>query len=197
VEGPGAFPNFEVVNAARLARARSQQIVASLDFRPPAYVFVLRMAHYTKVLQPDETVKEIGRMHWSIYWPTVLLALIAIGLCVVAEVVVIEEPDRTYCLYAAAAVGVLAILVFIGEWIKRRSTEIVVTDKRVIYKRGLVSRYTAEMNITRIETVDVLQGIGGRIFNYGTLMIRGTGAGIEPLRAVGAPLRLRNAIVVG
>ena len=53
------------------------------------------------------------------------------------------------------------------------------------------------MNVARIETVDVMQGIGGRIFNYGTLLIRGTGAGIEPLRGVGAPIRLRNAIVLG
>ncbi|HSU07546.1 MAG TPA: PH domain-containing protein [Acetobacteraceae bacterium] len=155
------------------------------------------MAYYTKVLQPDETVKEIGRMHWSIYWPSVFFALIAIAIFVVGEVVAVEEPQRTYCLYAAAAIGAIAVLVFLAEWLRRRSTEIVVTDRRVIYKRGLLSRYTVEMNVARIETVDVQQGIGGRIFNYGTLLIRGTGAGIEPLRGVGGPIRLRNAIVLG
>jgi hypothetical protein len=53
------------------------------------------------------------------------------------------------------------------------------------------------MNISKIETVDVMQGILGRIFDYGTVVIRGTGSGIEPLRHIAAPLELRNAIVVG
>ena len=155
------------------------------------------MAYHTKVLQPDETVKEISRLHWSIYRPAILLAVIAIAIAVVAVIVVQQEPQRTYCLYAAAVVAVLALLAFMGEWIRRRSTEIVVTDRRVIYKRGLLSRYTAEMNISKIETVDVMQSIGGRIFNYGTVLIRGTGSSIEPLRGIGAPLRLRNAIIAG
>ena len=43
----------------------------------------------------------------------------------------------------------------------------------------------------------MIQSIWGRIFNYGTLMIRGTGSGFEPLRHIGTPLTIRNAIVVG
>ncbi len=155
------------------------------------------MAYYHKVLQPDETVREIGRLHWSIFVPAVFFALIAIALAIVGQWVAVEEPQRSYCFYAAAAVAVIAVLVFLSEWLRRVSTEIVVTDRRVIYKRGLLSRFTAEMNISRIETVDVKQSITGRIFNYGTVVVRGTGAGIEPLRRVGHPIRLRNAITVG
>jgi uncharacterized membrane protein YdbT with pleckstrin-like domain len=73
----------------------------------------------------------------------------------------------------------------------------VVTDRRVIFKRGLLSRHTVEMNVGKIETVDVEQGLAGRIWGYGTLLIRGTGAGFEPLVGVGSPLRIRNAIVAG
>jgi len=67
----------------------------------------------------------------------------------------------------------------------------------VIHKRGLVSRHTEEMNISKVETVDVDQGVGGRIFGYGTLIIRGTGGGWEPLRRISSPLAVRNAIMVG
>lgn len=155
------------------------------------------MAYYHKVLQPDETVREIGWLHWSIYLPSIFFGLIAISLAVVGQWVAVEQPQRSYCFYAAAAVAVIAVLMFLGEFIRRHSTEIVVTDRRVIYKRGLVSRFTAEMNISRIETVDVTQSIAGRIFNYGTVVMRGTGAGIEPLRRIGHPIRLRNAITVG
>jgi len=72
-----------------------------------------------------------------------------------------------------------------------------VTNQRVLYKSGIVTRHTTEMNISKIETVDVVQGIGGRLLNYGTLLIRGTGETLEPLRQVMAPLTLRNAIAVG
>jgi hypothetical protein len=53
------------------------------------------------------------------------------------------------------------------------------------------------MNVGKIETVDVEQGVGGRIWGYGTLLIHGTGSGFEPLVGIGAPLLIRNAIITG
>jgi uncharacterized membrane protein YdbT with pleckstrin-like domain len=50
------------------------------------------------------------------------------------------------------------------------------------------------MNMHRVETVAVEQGIVGRLLNYGTVHIRGTGAGIENLTMVASPLALRSAI---
>jgi uncharacterized membrane protein YdbT with pleckstrin-like domain len=100
-------------------------------------------------------------------------------------------------LCASAGIGLIGLLLLFGAWIRRRATEIVVTDRRVIFKRGLVSRHTVEMNVGKIETVDVEQGLGGRLCDYGTVLIHGTGSGFEPLVGVGAPLRIRNAIVAG
>ena len=104
---------------------------------------------------------------------------------------------QLYAQYASAAVAVVGLLLVLAAWIQRHATEIVVTDRRVIFKRGLLTRHTVEMNVTKIETVDVEQGLGGRIWGYGTVLIRGTGVGIEPLVRVGAPLSIRNAIIVG
>jgi len=98
-------------------------------------------------------------------------------------------------LMAAGVVGLLGLLLLLSAWLRRRATEIVVTDRRVIFKRGLLSRHTVEMNVSKIETVDVEQGLSGRIWDYGTLLIRGTGSGFEPLEGVGSPLTIRNAIV--
>ena len=75
-----------------------------------------------------------------------------------------------------------ALLLLLGAWIRRRATEIVVTDRRVIFKRGLISRHTVEMNVSKIETVDVEQGLAGRIWDYGTVLIRGTGLGLRAAR---------------
>jgi uncharacterized membrane protein YdbT with pleckstrin-like domain len=154
------------------------------------------MAYYTQVLQPDETVKVVGRLHWSIYGRGVVVLLIALGGLLGSNWVSDPTWQRTAQL-ASGVIGVLGILLVLGAWIRRQATEIVVTDRRVIFKRGVLTRHTVEMNVSRIETVDVEQSLAGRIWGYGTLLIRGTGAGIEPLEGVGSPLSIRNAIVVG
>ena len=72
-----------------------------------------------------------------------------------------------------------------------------VTDHRVIFKRGLLSRHTVEMNRTKIESVDVDQSLFGRLFGYGTIVVHGTGGGLEPLANIADPLLLRSRITVG
>ena len=57
--------------------------------------------------------------------------------------------------------------------IVKATTEIGVTDIRLVYKRGLVARIVGEINIDRVEGVNVLQGIFGRLFGYGRVMVRG------------------------
>ncbi len=154
------------------------------------------MAYYTKVLQPDETVKVVGQLHWSIYLRALIVLMIAFALLLGSD----QLPDpvwQRYARLAGAAVGLLGILLLLGAWIRRHATEIVVTDRRVIFKRGLLARHTVEMNVSKIETVDVEQNLAGRIWGYGTLLIRGTGAGFEPLVGVGSPIKIRNAIVAG
>ncbi len=89
------------------------------------------------------------------------------------------------------------VVSFLSAWFVRVTTEIVVTDKRIIHKVGWIARRTEEINITKVETVDVAQGIVGRIFDFGTVLIKGIGGSWEPLRRVASPLQLRNAIIVG
>ena len=148
------------------------------------------MAYYTKVLQPDETVKVVGRLHWSIYRRERSCVLaIAVALLVFSD----RLPEsRLAALCADGGRGgrpVWASCCCSAPGSAGEATEIVVTDRRVIFKRGLLSRHTVEMNVSKIETVDVEQGLSGRIWGYGTLLIRGTGAGFEPLVGRGLAAR--------
>ncbi len=153
------------------------------------------MAYYKKVLQPDETVKFVGGLHWIIYRHAILFAVLSACVCVLY----LSQPDgqRPFLLLVLAIFLGLTILSFLRRWVHRLGTEIVVTDRRIIHKTGWISRRTEEMNISKVETVDVNQGIAGRIFGYGDVSIIGTGASWEPLRYVASPLQLRNAIMVG
>jgi uncharacterized membrane protein YdbT with pleckstrin-like domain len=70
----------------------------------------------------------------------------------------------------------------------------VVIDRRVIYARGFIPRHTVEVNMDKIESVDVDQSVLGRIFDYGDVTIMGTGTTHEPLRNVDRPIAFRNEV---
>jgi uncharacterized membrane protein YdbT with pleckstrin-like domain len=79
-------------------------------------------------------------------------------------------------------------------WIQQATTEIAVTDRRIILKTGLFQRRTTKMHLDKVESVDVRQSLFGRSLDYGTVVVRGTGAGVEPLTNVAAPLNLRSFV---
>ncbi len=159
------------------------------------------MPYYTKVLLPDEQVRTVGRLHWAIYlksWLCLMIAaLAAITYLYSSSPGPDPSADATSIVPEAAAVIflLLGIFLMLSAWLRRVTTEIVVTDRRVIFKEGFVRRRTMEMNMSKVETVDVVQSIPGRIFNYGTILIRGTGSSSEPLGLIGDPLALRTAII--
>ncbi len=91
-------------------------------------------------------------------------------------------------------VFILGCLKFAQMMIIKATTEIGVTDHRLTYKRGLVARAVGEINIDRIEGVNVLQGILGRLFGYGRVMVRGMGVGEVVLPPIAQPIRFKKAI---
>src|SRR5262249_6226527 len=94
-----------------------------------------------------------------------------------------------------AAVGVYFLL---RAWFDWWITEIAVTNRRVIYKHGLVSRHTAEMHMDKTVSVTLEQSTLGRMLNYGRVSIIGSGSNEESLgtmnEPIAAPLQLRNHI---
>jgi uncharacterized membrane protein YdbT with pleckstrin-like domain len=86
----------------------------------------------------------------------------------------------------------LGIVFLVWAWILYKTTEFAVTDKRIIAKTGLISRSTVEMFLDKVESLHVGQTVPGRIFDFGTVTIRGTGATEEPIKNISAPLELRK-----
>ena len=94
----------------------------------------------------------------------------------------------------ALFIFLMGVLKFVQMMIIKITTEIGVTDIRLVYKRGLVARAVGEINIDRIEGVNVLQGILGRLFGYGRVMVRGMGVGEVVLPPISQPIRFKKAI---
>lgn len=149
------------------------------------------MSYVQRVLQPGETLVYATRLHWLIYVRAGALLIVALVFAVLAE----TRTDLPLpFLTVAGAILVLAVLDGLAAALRRATTELAVTDHRVIYKRGIIGRYTIEMARSKVESVDVVQSLPGRMLNYGTVLVRGTGGSLEPFRNVEDPLRFRSAI---
>lgn len=168
------------------------------------------MSYVKKVLLQDEQVLYGARVHWIVYLPTMLI------LCVSAVSTVLgSNPEwlgpatarlgggfaawiAKYLPFALLATGgaisVLSLIAFVPALIERFSTELVVTNQRVIAKTGFIRRTVSELNNDKIEGVDVDQSVAGRIFGYGTLTVRGTGGGTAPLNNIAKPIDFRNRV---
>jgi uncharacterized membrane protein YdbT with pleckstrin-like domain len=82
---------------------------------------------------------------------------------------------------------------WIAPFIRQVTSEFAITTKRVIVKVGFISRRTLEMNLSKIETVNVDQSIMGRILNYGSITIIGTGGTREVFNDIASPMQFRKA----
>jgi uncharacterized membrane protein YdbT with pleckstrin-like domain len=87
------------------------------------------------------------------------------------------------------------IIFFVMAYLKYISTELAITNKRLIAKVGFISRKTIEINLSKIESLSVEQGIFGRIFNYGTIIVSGSGASHAPISGISNPIDFRKHVL--
>ncbi len=92
--------------------------------------------------------------------------------------------------FLGAIVQLIKILIYIF------ATEIVKTNKRIIFKTGLIMRDTIEIPLSQIESVNVTQSVFGRIFGYGTISIIGTGGTNQNIKDIANIVKFRKALLV-
>jgi uncharacterized membrane protein YdbT with pleckstrin-like domain len=89
---------------------------------------------------------------------------------------------------------IVTIPIAIYEWLRLRTIEHGVTNKRVVYKRGIISRQTEEMKIGSIETVEINQGVWGRLLGFGDVKVTGRGLSDVVLRTIDDPMEVKRQI---
>jgi uncharacterized membrane protein YdbT with pleckstrin-like domain len=154
------------------------------------------MKYVQRVLQPGESVVYLTSLHWLVYSRAAVLALLA-AACLIASGQVNGQAIGLALEMAGGVLALLAALSALRAVSMRATTELAITDRRVIYKTGIFQRHTLEMNRSKIETVGVDQSILGRLLNFGTIIVRGTGGSFEPIPFIGEPLTFRNHITAG
>lgn len=130
------------------------------------------MASYVEgALVKDEKIVHLGHISlWSIWH------LIALGIV----------------LLPALGIGLVFLVM---AYVRYKTTELAITTRRVIVKSGFIRRSTVEININKVESIQVDQAVLGRIFNFGTLMISGAGSPQAPITGISDPMEFRKAFI--
>ena len=88
----------------------------------------------------------------------------------------------------------LGLVFALDSFIKVKTTELAVTNRRVIAKHGFIARKAIELNLSKVESMNVDQSLFGRIFNFGKITVNGTGGIKTPFKFIAAPLNFRKAV---
>lgn len=89
---------------------------------------------------------------------------------------------------------VIGLVLLLIAYIRYKTTELAITNQRVVVKTGLISRKIIEINIAKVESVEVAQTVLGRLFDYGSLSISGTGFNQAPIPNISDPMAFRKAL---
>lgn len=137
------------------------------------------MRYVEQNLTEGERIMHMARLHWSVMLgPAILATLFAIPVLAGGPFVLL--------LVAAAFL--------LWGWLRRNAFECAVTNRRVVYRKGIVSIATDEIFLDKVESVFVNQTLGGRWLDYGNVTVRGTGGSWEPFKSIENPLLLRRRV---
>ena len=128
------------------------------------------MSYIEQSLSAGEKIESVFKLHWTAWvpvWLWVLLAIPTIGI---------------------------TLFVALYAYLRLKYQEQGVTNKRVILKKGIIGRQTEEMKLKSIETVEIDQGVFGRMLGFGTVRITGRGVSDFLFKGIDDPMAVKRAI---
>jgi uncharacterized membrane protein YdbT with pleckstrin-like domain len=145
------------------------------------------MSYIDSNLLDGEQVVFRTRLHWKLLIGPLLFAIVT--LLPIAWLLA----QGTWNPWVLIAPG-LGAVILLAAIIKRQSSDFAVTNKRVMMKVGFFSTRSVELLLSKIEAIAVNQGIAGRMFGYGDIVVTGSGGTEEAFPDIQAPLELRRAV---
>ena len=140
------------------------------------------MSYVESHLMPGEKVVHRARLHGIAYGAAIVLGVVGLLLLIGGA--------------AGAGVGffLLAAVVGLAAYIRVTTSEFVVTDQRVVIKVGWLQRRSLETLLSKVEGIGVDQGLGGRMWGYGDIVVTGTGGTHERFKTIADPLEFRKQV---
>ena len=148
------------------------------------------MGYVERHLLAGERVVYKTRLHWVLFVKPALVVLAGMILMVLLR----QVQDPPWLWIFGAAVALIGLVWAFVHYVEVMTSEFAVTTSRLILKVGLISRYTTELLLAKVESIGVQQGLMGRLLSYGDLTVTGTGGAREVFRRVRDPIGFRNHV---
>lgn len=145
------------------------------------------MSYIQSTLIKDEEIILAPQVHPIVYWnPLISIGVLILFLGIIGSM---DSSGETW-----STIGSVILLLFLvglfwhffNKWYYK-NVEMAVTNKRVVAKTGIISVHSEELQWNRIESIEIRQGILGRIFGYGNVHFTGTGTSSVLFRYVQDP----------
>ena len=146
------------------------------------------MSYIESQLLPGEQIRYRAHLHRIAFLPAYAVAGLTIVLAILAALSVPE------LWFVVIPLTLVALVMMIVAFVTYKSSEFAVTDRRVIIKVGWIKRRTLETMLGKVEAVGVDQGLLGRMLNFGTITVIGTGGTQEQFQQIAAPLEFRKHV---
>jgi len=198
-EPPSSAPIGQSVSAPAPTSA------PSIRSKMPAVPMENVGGYIKSILMPNEKVLAVAKIHWVIFITPVIFTILAI-ISTIATFASFALVSSTNSL-SNSTMGILlissnccipfwliGIIGFVISFIRHKTTEFALTDKRVIGKYGIIRRNSLELVLGKVESISVNQDIGGRIFDYGTLVVTGSGGTHQVFPYIAEPIEMKKTI---
>lgn len=138
------------------------------------------MSFFDNNLLRNETLRYKGKMHWSYFIGPAVVSFLALPALFSSE---------------GFAPTLLGLGVMWGYYYMHyTTTEIGVTTKRVMGKKGILRHESFETLLIQMEGLNMNQSLLGRILNYGSIHTSGTGGKPIVFSHITDPLAFRKAL---
>lgn len=150
------------------------------DVLAPIFIVRSNKVKFSRLsLQDEEKILSIAKTHWFVMFKIVVIQCLItlISLLILISVVQIKGEMQHSSVYGFVLFLIPDILLLLAlrKQIHSWCREFVITDNRVLDKYGILSRSISEFRYEKIESCDVEQGILGRLFGFGSIIVRGVG----------------------
>ncbi len=153
----------------------------------------------------EETTLARVRLHWAIFVPLALIALLPILASLPVIFLVhrllstLEQSGMRFnqppgnpslgLIWLLPLVPYLVVVLglLLGTWLSYSKSEVTLTNRRLLFRTGFLSRRSGELPLENVESIYIHEPLMGRVFGYGTVMVSTVGGANFPMWFIGSP----------
>jgi len=141
----------------------------------------------------SETIIHKARPHWIVFGWAVWLLYLGASFVWSSNRATSRQAAQTWLILVGAPAFYALVAPCIAQ-LYRWSSSLTITSRRVILKNGILRQRSTEFLLPAVESVLVEFPVTGRLFNYGTVTVRGFGGSREFIKRISRPERVRKLV---